>query len=80
MVGSVVEETVRVCEDCKKPVRALDRDEYTQQRAVLIVERGLCMCASEADEPPEETKPAKTPATRQRGTTRRRRTAGTSRS
>lgn len=80
MDSSVVEANVRVCATCKKPVRALDRAEYTTQRAVLIVERGLCMCATAPEEkkPPaaETKKPAR--ATRSRtSTTRRRRTADT---
>ena len=38
---------VRVCDRCGRVVPALDKKEYTPERARLIVERGLCVCPSE---------------------------------
>jgi hypothetical protein len=34
----------RLCPTCQRPIRALDRSEYTEQRAGLVIERGLCVC------------------------------------
>lgn len=34
----------RLCPTCQRPTRALDRSEYTEQRADLVIERGLCVC------------------------------------
>ena len=35
---------VAVCPDCGRVTPTLSRDEYTLERAVLVVERGLCVC------------------------------------
>ncbi len=37
--------STRVCSTCKRPLRALQQDEYTDARAALVVEHGLCVCA-----------------------------------
>jgi hypothetical protein len=37
-------EEVRVCDQCERPLIALDRQEYTTARAELVAERGLCVC------------------------------------
>jgi hypothetical protein len=34
----------RLCPTCQRPIRALDRSEYTERRADLVIERGLCVC------------------------------------
>ena len=34
----------RLCPTCQRPTRALDRSEYTEQRADLVIQRGLCVC------------------------------------
>lgn len=36
----------RVCAECQRPHLAEDPSEYTQQRAALVGERGLCVCAA----------------------------------
>lgn len=37
---------VAVCPDCGRVTPSLSRDEYTPERAALILERGLCVCPS----------------------------------
>jgi hypothetical protein len=38
------DEATRVCGRCNRPLVARDRSEYTDRRAVLVGERGLCTC------------------------------------
>ncbi|BCJ31700.1 hypothetical protein [Actinocatenispora sera] len=38
------DEAPRVCGRCNRPLVARDRSEYTDRRAVLVGERGLCTC------------------------------------
>lgn len=38
------EEATRMCGRCNRPLVARDRSEYTDRRAVLVGERGLCTC------------------------------------
>lgn len=60
-------------------MRALTRAEYTEQRAVLIVERGLCMCATRpaTKKPPADDAAGTPPASRPPARARKRRTGGT---
>lgn len=41
---AAVVEGPRLCPTCQRPIRALDRSEYTERRADLVIERGLCVC------------------------------------
>lgn len=38
---------VAVCPACGRVTPSLSRDEYTPQRADLILQRGLCVCPSD---------------------------------
>lgn len=38
----------RLCPTCQRPAPALDRSEYTDRRADLVIERGLCVCEEPA--------------------------------
>jgi len=38
------ETATRVCGRCNRPLVARDRCEYTDRRAILVGERGLCTC------------------------------------
>ncbi|GLH99236.1 hypothetical protein [Phytohabitans aurantiacus] len=35
---------VRQCDQCGRPLPALDKNEYTPMRARLVAEQGVCMC------------------------------------
>jgi len=39
---------VRVCDTCGRPVTARDKSEYTPDRARLVVDKGLCVCPTQA--------------------------------
>jgi hypothetical protein len=48
---------VRVCDRCQRPLLAKDRQEYTDQRALLVAERGLCVCPEKTSRrPPKRAK------------------------
>lgn len=36
---------VRRCDQCERPLPALNKNEYTPARARLVAEFGVCMCA-----------------------------------
>ncbi|MGA8113025.1 MAG: hypothetical protein WCA46_05130 [Actinocatenispora sp.] len=40
--------STRVCSSCSRPLRALQQDEYTDERAALVVQHGLCVCPGPA--------------------------------
>jgi hypothetical protein len=35
---------VRLCDRCGRPLPAVDKTEYTPQRARLVTEAGFCVC------------------------------------
>jgi hypothetical protein len=35
---------VRLCDRCGRPLPAVDKTEYTPQRAQLVTEAGFCVC------------------------------------
>jgi hypothetical protein len=35
---------VRLCDRCGRPLPAVDKTEYTPQRAQLVTETGFCVC------------------------------------
>lgn len=36
---------VRLCDSCRRPLPALDKNEYTPARANLVAATGFCVCA-----------------------------------
>jgi hypothetical protein len=36
--------SVRSCITCARPLPALNKDEYTRDRARLVASRGICVC------------------------------------
>ncbi len=45
MSETVQPPSTRVCANCRRPLRALDPGEYTDERASLVIAHGLCVCA-----------------------------------
>ncbi|MCW6006196.1 hypothetical protein K1W54_16635 [Micromonospora sp. CPCC 205371] len=41
---------IRLCDQCGRPLPALDKNEYTPARARLVAEQGVCMCPHETDD------------------------------
>lgn len=39
---------VRICDTCGRPVAARNKHEYTPARALLVVNKGLCVCSTQA--------------------------------
>ena len=39
---------VRVCNRCDRPLTARDKNEYTEARARLVANKGLCVCPGQA--------------------------------
>jgi hypothetical protein len=44
MESAVTASAVRLCDHCGRPLPALDKNEYTPVRAVLVAARGFCVC------------------------------------
>jgi cytochrome b561 len=42
---------VRLCDRCGRPLPAVDKTEYTPQRAQLVAEAGFCVCPAGAGGP-----------------------------
>ncbi len=42
--GPQVRAGVRLCDRCGRPLPAVDKTEYTPQRAQLVAEAGFCVC------------------------------------
>jgi hypothetical protein len=38
---------VRVCDRCGRPLPALNKDEYTPARALLVARTGFCLCPTD---------------------------------
>ena len=44
---------VRLCEQCRRPLPALHKNEYTPARARLVAALGVCLCPHDDDDLPE---------------------------
>lgn len=41
---------IRLCDQCGRPLPALEKNEYTPARARLVGEQGVCMCPHGVDD------------------------------
>jgi hypothetical protein len=46
---------VRLCGNCRRPVAARNRTEYTAARARLLLDRGFCLCSKPSERAQEPT-------------------------
>ena len=49
--GQIPTAGVRICDTCGRPVAARVKNEYTAARAQLVVNKGLCVCPTQAPVP-----------------------------